>query len=318
MKIINPARDAQRGPKPNTFPRFVEFPAELRYQIWEMSLPDIPCPREGDSTLFPAETRHWKRESSTDRPCPAKALLVEIPVALLLVNKEARKIALPWIRRQKHRWEFDSHVLASPLNSRDLYWAIWFDYARKIFTFSRKLEMIKGWQDAVYLSPDDYVLLRTQMRAGSLPRLDWNFCTVAVSLELLETHVDALAVLANGLERICSVLVVVSGLPRNTLQIRTTKDCCTVEFEPLDRSKWLECTWNSSVIKSSVIKPRRRFRRKRRSQLRQCCDWKGGQTMFAQEVYDLIQEAAQHLPARSYRYQTIGIIPVEVTNSGFG
>lgn len=90
----------------STFPHFSSLPPELRHQIWREALPDRDGPalypyRTGDAYANPTRGNtdvcnvNFEFRHDLLGPVP-----VEVQQQLVFVNREARGIALAWVREQ--------------------------------------------------------------------------------------------------------------------------------------------------------------------------------------------------------------------------
>lgn len=100
--------------EPAPFSRFSRLPTELRLKIWRLSLPDIDCITMhnwqkgywGPRNLPKAKRRRTLNSSgsTSDKPIAfsfhhEKLRGVHVDIAMALVNREARGIAVDWVRK---------------------------------------------------------------------------------------------------------------------------------------------------------------------------------------------------------------------------
>ncbi|KAK1255911.1 hypothetical protein MKX07_008170 [Trichoderma sp. CBMAI-0711] len=104
--------------EPATFSCFSSLPVELRWRIWEESMPEMDCitlhawqkgywgPRN-----LPKTKRRRTRNSTGEEPIAfgyhhEKLHFVHVDMPLALVNREARSIAMTWVRKYGFRMLF--------------------------------------------------------------------------------------------------------------------------------------------------------------------------------------------------------------------
>ncbi|CAI6334792.1 unnamed protein product [Periconia digitata] len=84
----------------SSFPSFSELPAELRNEVWKLSLPDTSAP-----VLVSLDVNSWNASGTEPDLCVEYQLNKRDPiyyqVPLAFVNHEARSIALAWARKHE-------------------------------------------------------------------------------------------------------------------------------------------------------------------------------------------------------------------------
>ncbi|RAH86983.1 hypothetical protein BO86DRAFT_394767 [Aspergillus japonicus CBS 114.51] len=309
MKIINPVRDSQspRTKRLTTFHPFLRLPAELQLQIWEMSLEDYGLLRLKDSdviSLYPMNLR-FLDSAPGQQPEIRRRLHIPVP-PLKQVCHTSRHTAERWLNRELARYEVlraaeccdppdkdDSHSPLERLWIFSLVRKTQQDHEKRIVHYTTNCWQ-SSWEagldygsNQVYVSPDDYRQVRAQWEGGYLPKLLWHrrrgqqrrrWCSweLTVPLEVLQLDLDALVILfGNAVCGLHDLYIVVDGLPRG----RAGGHIKTTDWVVIDRE-----TPKYRHGKQLVREP-----------LGNHLAWDDGESIFKQEVYDLIEAAARRV-----------------------